>query len=53
MGLYGGVSLEGSGLVRRNDFNQDYYGTPSESNDILFNRARSAAKADALRAALQ
>jgi len=53
MGLYGGVSLEGSGLVRRNDFNQDYYGQPSEYNDILFNRARSAAKADGLRAALR
>lgn len=53
MGLYGGVSLEGSGLVRRNDFNQDYYGQPSEYNEILFNRGRTAAKADDLRAALQ
>lgn len=53
MGLYGGVSLEGSGLVRRNDFNQDYYGQPSEANDILYNHARTVAKADALRAALQ
>lgn len=53
MGLYGGMSLEGGGLVRRNDFNEDYYGTPSEANDILFNRARSAAKADALRATLR
>jgi lipid-binding SYLF domain-containing protein len=53
MGLYGGISLEGSGLVRRNDFNEDYYGQPSEYNDILVNRARSAAKADGLRAALQ
>jgi lipid-binding SYLF domain-containing protein len=53
MGLYGGVSLEGSGLVRRNDFNQDYYGMPSEYNDILFNRTRSAAKADGLRDALR
>jgi lipid-binding SYLF domain-containing protein len=52
MGLYGGVSLEGSGLVRRNDFNQDYYGRPSDYNDILFNRTRSAAKADALRESL-
>jgi len=53
VGLYGGISLEGAGLVRRNDFNQDYYGMPSEPNDILFNRTRSAVGADALRAALQ
>lgn len=53
MGLYGGISLEGSGLVRRNDFNQDYYGQPSEYNEILINRSRSAAKADGLRAVLQ
>lgn len=52
MGLYGGVSLEGSGLVRRNDFNQDYYGTPSEAKDILNDRQRTAPKADALREAL-
>jgi lipid-binding SYLF domain-containing protein len=52
MGLYGGISLEGSGLVRRNDFNQDYYGKPSEPQDILFDRTRSDPGADALRASL-
>ncbi len=52
MGLYGGISLEGGALVRRGDFNQDFYGTISEPNDILTLRQRSNPKADALRAAL-
>ena len=52
VGLYGGFSLEGGGLIRRNDFNQDYYGQASEPNDILMARTRTNPRADALRAAL-
>jgi lipid-binding SYLF domain-containing protein len=52
MGLYGGVSLEGSAIVRRNDFNQDYYAAPTEPKDVLVARQRSNPGADALRASL-
>jgi len=52
MGLYGGVSLEGGALVRRTDYNRDYYGTPTEPGDVLFKQQRTNPGADALRAAL-
>jgi len=52
MGLYGGVSLEGGAMVRRDDYNQEYYGTATEPGDIIFKRARTNAAGDALRASL-
>lgn len=52
MGLYGGVSLEGSAIVRRNDYNQDYYAAPTEPRGILMERQPINAGADTLRAAL-
>ena len=34
-GLYGGVSLEGSGMIRRKDFNDSYYGGEATPKTIL------------------
>ena len=51
-GLYGGVSLEGSALVRRNDYNAELYGTGATPEAIILENKYKTDKADGLRAAL-
>jgi lipid-binding SYLF domain-containing protein len=51
-GLYGGVSLEGTALVRRNDYNTEFYGTGTTPEAIVLQNKYKNAKADSLRAAL-
>ena len=36
-GLFSGVALEGSALIRRNDLNQQYYGQIATPEDIIIN----------------
>ena len=36
-GLFSGVALEGSALIRRNDLNQEYYGEVTTPKDIIIN----------------
>jgi lipid-binding SYLF domain-containing protein len=51
-GVYGGLSLEGAALVRRNDLNQAYYGVPAAPRAIVVDGSFKNAGADGLRAAL-
>ncbi len=51
-GLFAGVSLEGTALVRRNDLNQAYYGTPASPQDIVLDRRYRNGHADSLRRSL-
>jgi lipid-binding SYLF domain-containing protein len=51
-GVYGGLSLEGAALVRRNDLNQAYYGQGATPQAIVFKRQFTNAHADVLRSAL-
>jgi lipid-binding SYLF domain-containing protein len=51
-GVFGGVSLEGAVLVRRNDLNAAYYGAPATPRAIVIEGGFSNAGAEALRAAL-
>jgi lipid-binding SYLF domain-containing protein len=51
-GVFGGLSLEGAALVRRNDLNQAYYGVGATPQAILFKRQFTNAHADVLRSAL-
>ena len=51
-GLFGGFSLEGTAIVRRNDLNREYYGTDVTPASILIEHARQNAHADSLRDAL-
>ena len=48
-GLYGGFSLGGSALVRRNDLNSEYYGGQVEPKAILLQYAHQNPQADVLR----
>ena len=48
-GLYGGFSLGGSALVRRNDLNSEYYGGQVEPKAILLQHAHQNPQADVLR----
>lgn len=48
-GLFGGVSLEGSAIVRRNDLNSEYYGGAVEPRAILIDHAHQNAQANVLR----
>lgn len=51
-GLFGGGSIEGAAMIRRNDYNAQYYGQNIAPGDILFtNRARNP-QSDGLRASL-
>jgi len=52
VGLYGGASLEGAVLARRNDLNEAYYGPGATPPAIVFGGQYSNPQADALRAAL-
>ncbi|MCR0982901.1 lipid-binding SYLF domain-containing protein [Roseomonas populi] len=51
-GLYAGISLEGSLLSSRNDFNTGYYGRSVASRNIVIDMAAHNPAADSLRAAL-
>ena len=51
-GLFGGFSLEGTAIVRRNDLNREYYGADVTPASILIEHARQNARADSLRDAL-
>ena len=51
-GLFGGFSLEGTAIVRRNDLNREYYGADVTPASILIEHARQNAHADSLRDAL-
>lgn len=51
-GLFGGGSLEGAAIIRRNDYNQQYYGVQTTPADILLKGAQRNSRADRLRSAL-
>lgn len=51
-GIYGGLSLEGAALVRRNDFNQAYYGDGASPEAIVLENRFANPDADRLRSAL-
>lgn len=52
-GLFAGLSLEGAGLVRRNDLNREYYGKPVTVRSILLEHAQKNTQAKLLRDALK
>jgi len=52
-GLFTGVSLEGSAMVRRNDLNSEYYGGKVEPRAILIDFTHQNPQADALRRSLE
>ena len=52
-GLFAGGSLEGSLIVKRDDWNADFYGQGLIPRDIVLGNKYSNPKADALRQALQ
>lgn len=52
IGLFGGVSLEGAAMIRRNDYNSQYYGRGATPKGILLQHAYQNAQADLLRASL-
>lgn len=51
-GIYIGISVEGSVLTIRDDWNQGYYGRPVSAVDILIRREVKNPHADPLRAAI-
>lgn len=51
-GLFGGGSLEGAAIIRRNDYNKEYYGTEATPADIVLKGNQRNSQADRLRAAL-
>lgn len=51
-GLYGGGSIEGSVIARRNDWNEAFYGPGATPEAIVLNRQYSNPKAESLRASL-
>ena len=51
-GIFGGVSLEGAGIVRRVDFNQAYYGPDATARGIVIEHRFTNPEADALRQAI-
>lgn len=52
IGFYGGMTVEGAALIRRNDLNQAYYGQEIMPRAILIERGVRNPNADALKAAL-
>lgn len=48
-GLYGGMSLEGAGIIRRNDLNKAFYGRNVDPESILLGGAVANPQADQLR----
>lgn len=51
-GLYGGLSIEGSGIVGKNDWNQAYFGQPATLSQILKERTVANSGSAGLREAL-
>lgn len=51
-GLYGGLSLEGAGILERDKWNADYYGAGATPDGIVKQRRHSNKNAEILRAAL-
>jgi len=51
-GLYGGVSIEGTGITALNDWNAAYYGKNVTPAEILFGKAVSNSSAEPLRQAV-
>jgi lipid-binding SYLF domain-containing protein len=51
-GLFGGGALEGAAILKRKEWNKEYYGKEATPRDIVLGRKVSNPKADALRAAL-
>lgn len=51
-GLFAGMSLEGAGIIRRNDLNKAFYGRMVAPEAIVINRAVSNPLADPLRQTL-
>jgi len=51
-GLYAGISLEGSILSSRSDFNSGYYGRPVSTRQVVIDMQAHNPAADSLRAAL-
>jgi len=49
MGIYGGVSLEGSAIVERDSWNAAYYGGAPTPGDIVLQRRFDSPQADRLR----
>lgn len=49
VGLYGGASLEGSGILPRHSWNAAYYGGAPHPDDILLTRRHDSRQADRLR----
>lgn len=52
-GLFAGGSFEGSVIVKRNDWNTEFYGQGATPRAIVYDKKFSNPKADALREALQ
>ena len=52
-GLYLGGSLDGAGIIKRDDWNDGFYGKGSTPHAIIFDGKLSNPKADPLRQALQ
>ncbi|MBL27566.1 MAG: hypothetical protein CMM50_08475 [Rhodospirillaceae bacterium] len=52
IGLFGGVSLDGSVIETADKWNQEYYGEPVTAHEILMENKVSSPHADALREAL-
>jgi lipid-binding SYLF domain-containing protein len=52
-GLFAGGSLEGSVIVKRDDWNTDFYGRGATPRAIIYDKKFSNPKADKLREALQ
>jgi lipid-binding SYLF domain-containing protein len=51
-GLFGGGALEGAAILKRKEWNKEYYGKKVSPRDIVLGRKVSNPKADTLRAAL-
>ena len=53
MGLFGGVSLEGTAMIKRNDLNQQFYGKKVDIRSIIFEHAHKNKSAEDLRLLLK
>jgi len=51
-GLFGGFSIEGAAMVRRNDLNEEYYGAKVTPRSILIDHAQRNEQAENLRRSL-
>ena len=49
MGLFGGVSLEGTAMIKRNDLNQQFYGKKVKTSSIILEHTHKNKFAEDLR----